>query len=273
MISMIVPMVSSRKANKKLKKKINYEQVEIPDNIEDIDIKYIEDDYNKSVDTKNRFEDKAKTIIAALTISITLILNISKIIESIAERYSSRIVGILVFIIALFSIVYMLMAGLLAIQVLVKENILFQLSLKDRNSSNKKAIYESTQNNISQNLIRNNMIYSAYGSIRNSVICLVVIFTLAVLPMQTNTINVDIDKKIYSNIMEGEVQFSASAVEWLLNNPNYIVDYLDVIGSHKTELAAGEQINIYIERQSVLISIKQTVEFYVIEDIKGNIIR
>ena len=88
MLGTIIPVIDAIKANKRLKEKIAKQEVNIPEYIDDIDIKCLEDDYKSAVEAKNRFEDKAKTIIAALTISITLILNLSKIIETISDRAS-----------------------------------------------------------------------------------------------------------------------------------------------------------------------------------------
>ena len=77
MLGQIIPIIDITKKNKILREKNRtVSNIEIPENIEEIDIKYLEDDYKATLDVKNRFEDKAKTIIAALTIAITLILNL-----------------------------------------------------------------------------------------------------------------------------------------------------------------------------------------------------
>lgn len=87
MLGQIIPIIDIAKKNKILREKnCTVSNIEIPENIEEIDIKYLEDDYKATLDVKNRFEDKAKTIIAALTIAITLILNLSKIIDTVANK-------------------------------------------------------------------------------------------------------------------------------------------------------------------------------------------
>ena len=119
MIGEIIPVVRVIKANKILKEKNTAQDFEVPENLEKIDIKYLEEEYKSELEAKNRFEDKAKTIIAALTISITLILNLSKIIETIASKYDLLIIEWIIFILAILAIMYMLIAGIMSIQVLI----------------------------------------------------------------------------------------------------------------------------------------------------------
>ena len=145
MIGEIIPVVRVIKANKLLKEKNTAQNFEIPENIEEIDIKYLQEDYKSELEAKNRFEDKAKTIIAALTISITLILNLSKIIESITSKYELLIIEWIIFILAILAIMYMLIAGIMSIQVLIKENLIYSITLTERTEKNKKNIYIKIQ--------------------------------------------------------------------------------------------------------------------------------
>lgn len=63
MLGQIIPIIDITKKNKILREKNRtVSNIEIPENIEEIDIKYLEDDYKATLDVKNRFEDKAKTI-------------------------------------------------------------------------------------------------------------------------------------------------------------------------------------------------------------------
>lgn len=212
MLGEIIPVIEVISANKKLKEKIKYQIVDIPEKIEEIDIKCLKEDYQSAIDTKNRLEDKAKTIIAALTISITLILNLSKIIETISDKYEIQSVNILIFVLALLAIVYMLMAGIMAIQVLIKENVLYPISLMERSKNDKSSIYKKTQLNNNQNLIRNNIIYASYQSIRNSTICLVIIFILAILPYPNSD---TADKRENT---DKSICFSIEKTNWLREN-------------------------------------------------------
>lgn len=87
MIEQLIPIIYAKKMNNSLStKNSNPSKIDIPTDLEEMDIGYIEDDYKSTLDSKNRLEDKAKTIVAALTIAITLILNLSKVTEVIIEK-------------------------------------------------------------------------------------------------------------------------------------------------------------------------------------------
>ncbi len=267
MIGEIIPVVKVIKANKILKEKNTAQDFEIPENIEEIDIKYLEEDYKSELEAKNRFEDKAKTIIAALTIAITLILNLSKIIEAIASKYDLLIIEWMIFILAILAIVYMLVAGIMSIQVLIKENLLYSITLTERTEQNKEKIYIKTRQNINQNLIRNNIIYTAYCSIRNSVICLIVIFILTILPFETSNNDSNIDSHVqYENIC-----FGIDATNWLIENKNNNI-YWDKIFLEYFKIAEdGVTKNIYDKENQIVVVVKRVDDFYIIDDIISNI--
>lgn len=267
MLGQIIPIIDIHKANKRLRKKnSSVSNIEIPENIEQIDIKYLEDDYKATIEAKNRFEDKAKTIIAALTISITLILNLSKIIDTIGTKIPLPYFDYVIFLLAVFSIFYMLMAGIMSIQVLIKENLLYPISLEKRND--KKSIFQSTQQNVNQNIIRNNIIYASYLSIRNSVICLLIIFGLAIYPYQVtdngNTNNTQINNGI-------QLVYGKDAVEWLFNNSQKNIDFDRIIEAYKNICNDGTKKNIYDKKQGLIVTVEFQNNSYLISDIKNNI--
>lgn len=266
MIGEIFPFIDAIKANKKIKKRIDTQEIEIPEKLSDIDIKYLEEDYKNTVDAKNRFEDKAKTIIAALTISITLILNLSKIIETISAKFKHPIVDFLILALATLAIIYMLMAGIMSIQVLIKENILFPIPLPERNKQDKKSFYLKTQLNINQNLIRNNIIYSAYRSIRNSVFCLVVIFVLAILPFQTSHGIVNKNADEYKDI-----SFGIDAVNWLSANSKRDISFKKIIEKYEEVSGDNGTKNIYDKENGIIVIIRIEDDLYIIDEIISNI--
>lgn len=268
MFGEIIPVIDVIKANKRLKVKNKAESIEIPEKIGDIDIKYLEEEYKNAIEAKNRFEDKAKTIVAALTIAITLILNLSKIIETISDRFQSSTVNILIFVLAGLAIIYMLIAGIMAIQVLIKENLLFTISLLDRTKQDKKCIFITTQQNVNQNLIRNNIIYSAYRSIRNSVLCLVIIFILAILPSQHSP-NSDVENE---DVMTNEnVCFSMETINWLNENTNRKISFDKIIDMYASGSDENVTKNIYDKEEKIIVTTKKVDDLYVIDNIIGNI--
>lgn len=268
MFGEIIPILDVISANKKLKKKNDTQDIEIPENLLEIDIKYLDDDYRSTIDAKNRFEDKAKTILAALTIAITLILNLSKIIDTVLVKFEHPVVNIIIFILAILAIIYMLMAGIMSIQVLIKENILYPIPLIDRTSQDRKSIYIKTQLNINQNLIRNNIIYSAYRSIRNSVFCLVVIFILAILPFQMSR-NDDI---VYENNYKYEsISFGMDAINWLSENSQVSISWEKIIDKYDEESVEDGSVSIYDKENGIIILIEMKDDMYVIENIISNV--
>lgn len=268
MLGEIVPIIDAIKANKRLKAKNKAEDIEIPEKIGDIDIKYLEEDYKNAIEAKNRFEDKAKTIIAALTIAITLILNLSKIIETISERFQMPAVNILIFILAVLAIIYMLMAGIMAIQVLIKENLLYSIPLLDRTKQDKKCIYVKTQQNVNQNLIRNNIIYSAYRSIRNSVLCLVIVFILAILPFQYHPNNNVENENV---IISEDICFGRGAINWLNENTDRQISFDKIIDMYDSGNEGNVTKSIYDREEKIIVTIKKVNDLYVIDNIIGNI--
>ena len=91
-ISSLFPTISYIKANRTLKEKI-----ENPDcqsnssykaNFDQISIDSFRQKYLEAFDTKNKFEDKAKTNVIGITIAITLITASSGMINTIINRFS-----------------------------------------------------------------------------------------------------------------------------------------------------------------------------------------
>lgn len=264
MIGSIIPSIVIYKANKNLRmKNSDIDNIEIPENLDEINIQHLRDDYQTTLEVKNRFEDKAKTIIAALTIAITLILNLSKIIDTVTKKVASPYFSFVIFAIAFFSIVFMLMAGVMSIQVLIKENLLFRISLEDR--ENKESIFINTQLNINQNLIRNNIIYAAYLYIRNSVICLLTIFVIAIWPSGF-TQDADMHLKQPDNIV-----YSEDALQWFKDNTEENINFSEIIKKYNEICDDQTQKNIYDNKQNIIVTIEYKEDSFLVSDIKDDI--
>lgn len=268
MLGEIIPILDVKSANKVLKKRNNEEDIIIPDNILEIDSKYLDDDYRSTIDAKNRLEDKAKTILASLTIAITLILNLYKIIDTVMIKFEHPVVNTIIFILAILAIIYMLMAGIMSIQVLIKENIIYYIPLTDRESQNRKSIYKITQLNINQNLIRNNIIYSAYRSIRNSALCLVVIFVLSIIPSQILRNNDVVHK---TNYKYEHILFGMDAIKWLSENSMVNISWEKIIDKCDEKPDESGNVSIYDKESGILVLIETKDDVYVIENIISNV--
>ena len=260
LIDILIPIISMEKANKKVRDKIDNPDFILPETLADIETNDLIEEYKNIIDIKNKFEDKAKTIIAALTIAITLILNLSNIIEAIFTKFNASLfINIIVFILAVFSIIYMLSAGILCIQVLIKENILHFVSSNDKND--KQAIYSAIQLNTNRNTIRNNIIYSSYCSIRNSSVCLVVIFILSIFPTPLKD-----SSDLQSPLKETDsISFSMNAPKWLAENTSVSID--EIIDLCDKDMKNGTTKNIYDNKNHIMISIKKIDDIYIIDSI------
>lgn len=91
-IRQIFPSFSCKKINKGLKQKVesNDSQSNIPfmNSVDQITIDSFREKYFDTFETKNKFEDKAKTNVIGITIAITLIMGASSIITSIVNKYT-----------------------------------------------------------------------------------------------------------------------------------------------------------------------------------------
>lgn len=126
-----------------------------------------------------------------------------------------------------------------------------------------------TRQNINQNLIRNNIIYAAYVSIRNSVICLLIIFGLAIYPYQTS---MESCNNATLSDSEKEIMYSGEAVDWLVNNTQKEIDFDKIIEFYQKNCNDGMQKNMYDEEQKVIITIEFQNDKYFVSDIKSNIV-
>ena len=81
-----LPFIYEQIANRKICNKIQeLDECGIPDNydINEIDIEEFNNDYISSVERANRLEDKAKSLLIAWSITVTLIISLPNMINSI----------------------------------------------------------------------------------------------------------------------------------------------------------------------------------------------
>lgn len=181
-LNIIFPFIETESANQKLRNKILQEDFKIPRAIYNVELIEFDKDYKSSIDRGNRLEDKAKSLLIAWSITITLMLSLPNMVAKISQI---GWLNIIVVVLALLAILYMFLAGMMVIQTLTKENIVHTVPITDR--KNRRKIYCATEENNYQNMIRNNKIFTAYQALRNSVICLGIISIIAILPFSGNT--------------------------------------------------------------------------------------
>ena len=112
----------------------------------------------------------------------------SGLTDSLIRKYPCAALRWGSFMILLAAVIYLLASGIDAIKVLFDENVMSTVDLPDlsANDVNTKVKYDHcTNRNINQNMIRNNILYSSYICIRNALICMMVLFVLASIPLTT----------------------------------------------------------------------------------------
>lgn len=196
-INALFPFIELLRANKILKKKIDdykptrenikcYSAIrrrEKNNYFDNLDKKYKE-----TFNTKNRLEDKAKTNVIGLTIAITLISGASGIITTINSKFPISFVQWISFFILLISVIYLIIAGIFAVKVFCDQTQMFFISadaLTKKDLDGFLEYNECTIKNEYFNIIRNNLIFSSYACIRNSIICMVAILVLCTIPSHT----------------------------------------------------------------------------------------
>lgn len=194
-LSDIVPSISNNKVNKELKEKIESKDASLKEfcsiewtsgeenNISLEDIKQL---YEKEITRKNYMEEKAKINIIAITIAITLIIGAYDLCENLYNSFSSPAITWIIFAFFSIGVLYMISAGIISIQTIVNENVVYLLDDSDLGLE-EDAIAKNTisyiQKNRIQNIVRNNNINTSYICIRNALICLFIVFIMSVLPI------------------------------------------------------------------------------------------
>ena len=122
-IDLVFPMISNCQANANLREKIypkdeNGQDIEPEsilsyiENSDRIDLDILKGRYDETFKTKEKIEDKAKTNIIGISISITLIMGASGILSVLNNKYPSPAVSWVAFVLIVASIIYMLIAGI-----------------------------------------------------------------------------------------------------------------------------------------------------------------
>jgi len=229
----ILPSIANIQATNTIKKKISQKNnLSLPSRETEIE-NLSADDLNKLYDDdmrwKERLEDKAKTNVIGVTISVTLIMGGYTLLRNISDKFSTNGIFWISFCLFVLSVLYMLEAGIHAIHVLAAENTIYYPALGLNEEDRKKDIDLKIGLNRAQNTLRNNFVYTSYECIRNALICLFVVMVIAIIPVQDakkqgqsfshgnfyyseqamNTINSGIDKDVVetfinTNLTNGE---------------------------------------------------------------------
>jgi hypothetical protein len=153
------------------------QRVECPDNIKN---EVLEDLYEQTFKTKDKLEDKAKSNVMGITISVSLIVGSTKLLSYVNSE-AERLCIIILLIISVF---YMIVSGWLVIHMLIDENETYVIKLNSlaEGGGSLRADYDQCiLLNQYKNLIRNNYLFASYACIRNALISLFIMFLLIVI--------------------------------------------------------------------------------------------
>ena len=188
-----IPSITKWSCNKKVRKKIETEtNLSCPSANEDLDkikLEVLQSVNEKEIEIKGKLEDKAKTNVIGVTISVTLILGAFSLLQNIYGKLGLGILYWIAFSLFVLSVIYMLSAGLNVIHVLIAENTIHVPSLAKEGEAHKKDLDKQIGLNRARNTIRNNYVFTSYACIRNSLICLLLVMIIAIIPIQNKTTN------------------------------------------------------------------------------------
>jgi len=140
----------------------------------------------KTFEKKKSLEDKAKTNVFGVIIAVTLVTGLYKVLMDLNSMDYPIVYKMLSFLIALYVLIQMILAGLSSIKVI--SDIIFQYepfpndtNLPDNEMLDLIAL--DTEINVKYNTIRNNYLSSSYESIKRSLICLLLLFIIIAFPI------------------------------------------------------------------------------------------
>lgn len=248
-IDLLFPMAANWEDNKKLRAKIKAQNDDCSSNPvesilstvkkpDDLATDVFENLYNDTLKAKDKIEEKAKTNIIGVSISITLIMGASGMLSALNEKFQISWFAWVAFILMLAAVIYMLFAGILVIRLLTNENEVYTLDLNSflpgSNSLMRKEYDRCIILNRYKNIIRNNYLFTSYECIRNSLICLFAILVMTTIPLSTPKGNQNI---VYVSDPYS-FRYSSSSVEYLKQN-----DVQKIVESYITSVVENKKSN------------------------------
>jgi len=139
----------------------------------------------KTLDKKKSLEDKAKTNVFGVTIAVTLVTGLSKVLIDWNSLNYPIVFKMILFLIAFYVLIQMILAGLSSIKIIGDIIIQYELFPDDVNLPDNDLldlIALDTEINVKYNTIRNNYLSSSYESLKKSLIGLLILFIIITFP-------------------------------------------------------------------------------------------
>lgn len=193
-IEELIPSIANYCSNKKIRNKIKKkDDLDFPSKdaiLENITIQELKNLYDSDLRWKDKLEDKAKTNVIGVTISVTLIMGAYTLIQYISSKFGNSVLFWIGFALFILSVAYMLEAGIHAIHVLTVENVIYYPTPGHEEEELKNNLNLQIGLNRAQNTLRNNFVFTSYECIRNALICLFVVMVIAIMPIQENSADI-----------------------------------------------------------------------------------
>jgi hypothetical protein len=221
----IFPFIDNYICYKKLLKKIrkletDFKKLEIMSGYSNLSYNQAKEFYQLSLEHKDKIENKAKSNIVGLSISVTLVFGLSTIFLSINSK--------IVIIFGIMAVIYMMIAGILSVYVIVNLNRIYLILPRHIVSDdliNVEKCIHNTELNYLNNIIRNNYVFTSYECMRNSIICLGIMFMLSLIPNSSNS-PIDYHLKELQNITQSidEIKIFKTSID---NINDSIVNFIE----------------------------------------------
>jgi len=211
-VILLFPLIRLRKANELVNVKID--KLEKGEKLfsymagyEAIEISEAEVFLAKTLEARKALEDKAKTNVLGVTISVSLIIGLSQVFHN--NFPSNSLLRFVTVLLAFYSLTSMILATMLSLMILGKFNKVYDLYPTDKSLTSKSekldAIAMNAELNMYYNVKRNNYLYSSYGLITNFLISLSILFLMVVIPNHDSTKNTlqkiqDVQSEIYNEV-------------------------------------------------------------------------
>jgi hypothetical protein len=175
--------------------------------------------FDRTLEIKKSLEEKSKSILLSMTVAITLIIGLITIFLNHDKFfYGTKFTFItyFIFIIGFVSVLYMIIGAIMSLQLLsgkIQEYQLFPVDLFSNETEKIKRIAINTEQNANMNIIRSNIVYTAYKFIIYSLVCLC-IFSLVLLS-NINLIANNQNKDDDYNKLKDEVGRFSSQIKYI----------------------------------------------------------
>lgn len=277
LISILLPFYPNKKSNDSLRAKLadanNAGVLCYIENSDKISAETLKEQYAETIRIKDKLEDKAKTNVAGITISITLIMGASGLLNTIYTKFNSPLISWLSFLLFSIAVIYMLIAGIMAIGVLINENELYTVQLNSlaENPQTLRDDYDQCiGQNRTKNLIRNNSVYTSYECIRNALVCLFVLLVFVTIPFSLNNFAYPYTENNMSGL---EIVYSGSTIASIKEN-NWQTSIEQTIMQAKATgmLINNQTLGLLSANESLFVKVKldnETITVLLVEPVES----